>query len=869
VNRNGTGTKKILICTYHVVQENVDSSSRRLAHFVDFLLDDGWQIAVAAKNPAAFDRRARGLRRRGIAVHPLQREALERLVATERFDVALVAFWHIAEPVVNLVRTLSPMTHIVVDSMDLHFLRVARQMFGASGGEGVLDSDYGRQMAREINVYAAADRVLAVSSKEAGLIDDLVGQAGLASWVPDCEHLEPSSHSFDDRSGMVIVGNYEHPPNVDAVAYFCQEIAPHLDQELLAAHPIRIVGNDLNAAVKAAAKGVRGIELVGWVPSVIPYLERSRISIVPLRYGAGTKRKLIQSLMLGTPAVTTSVGIEGLPVEAGSHILVADEPGGFARAIELLMTDRRTWQSLAKGGRERVISLHGREASKSRLLEAIASAAATGPKTRLIPQIEGAPWGLPAAQADYTALVRRLRTLVDEHVPEGTVVAVVSKGDPELLKLEGRAAWHFPREQSGEYAGYYPKGSDEAIAHLQELIAAGAEFLLVPETNLWWLDHYQGFRDDLESRFSIMTWQNDLGALFDLREPKSLRPAGLEADEPTSAIAKTSKEDADPSISVVIPTRDRAELLSQSLASLAAQTLPTSEFEVIVVDDGSSDHTEQVCRQWGEKLPLRRERLERSGIGTAKNVGAVAARAPIVFFFDDDDVADPNLLAEHVRAHAEHPDENVAVLGYTTWAPSLDVSEVMHFVTDVGGYLFKYTDLDDGQMLDFTYFWGGRASCKRSLLAKRGLFRPEFQFGCEDVELAYRLSSFGFRVLYRRQAVQYMNRPLSYEEFCARCERQGRAQSAFSRMCADEAVREYCGVDGAEARWLECEPLLPDRRARVAELEQLLATASESSGRQGLQSELWDLYWWSFDACKIKGIAEAIGVPVRQEALSS
>src|SRR5687768_10329428 len=98
-----------------------------------------------------------------------------------------------------------------------------------------------------------------------------------------------------------------------------------------------------------------------------------------------------------------------------------------------------------------------------------------------------------------------------------------------------------------------------------------------------------------------------------------------------------------PVISVIIPTWNRAALLRESLESLATQSLPSSEFEVVVVDDGSSDHTGQVCRELSSRVSLRYFRIENSGISAAKNLGVFAAAGSILVFFDDDDVAHPHL----------------------------------------------------------------------------------------------------------------------------------------------------------------------------------------------------------------------------------
>jgi len=87
-------------------------------------------------------------------------------------------------------------------------------------------------------------------------------------------------------------------------------------------------------------------------------------------------------------------------------------------------------------------------------------------------------------------------------IPRGSTVAVVNKGDWQLLKLGRRCGWHFPQDEKGGWAGHYPADSAEAIAHLEELRAEGADYLLVPDTAFWWLDHYDEFARHLESRYS-------------------------------------------------------------------------------------------------------------------------------------------------------------------------------------------------------------------------------------------------------------------------------------------------------------------------------------------------------------------------------
>jgi GT2 family glycosyltransferase len=102
------------------------------------------------------------------------------------------------------------------------------------------------------------------------------------------------------------------------------------------------------------------------------------------------------------------------------------------------------------------------------------------------------PWPpyLKRIERSYEELRERVRRAVEAAVPPGATVLVVSKGDDELLDLGARRAWHFPRQPDGTYAGHHPADSAEAVEHLEELREAGAEYLLLPNTAFWWLDHY-------------------------------------------------------------------------------------------------------------------------------------------------------------------------------------------------------------------------------------------------------------------------------------------------------------------------------------------------------------------------------------------
>ncbi len=306
-----------------------------------------------------------------------------------------------------------------------------------------------------------------------------------------------------------------------------------------------------------------------------------------------------------------------------------------------------------------------------------------------------------------------------------------------------------------------------------------------------------------------------------------------------------------------MPTLNRASLLAQSLESLARQTLSPSEYEVIVIDDGSTDDTADVIPRFSSRFNLRCVSIENSGISAAKNLGLFLSEAPITLFFDDDDIADSALLREHLDAHSRNPDENIAILGHTTWDPRLEITPVMEYVTEIGQLLFSYRNCADGQQLSYTYFWGGRSSCKRRFLTQHGIFNQDFRAIIEDIELAYRLSKHGLGVVHARAAASFMARPVTFDDFCRRCEKQGDALRRFSMLHSEREVQAYCRVAGAAAQWAEVGQQLPSDVDRVHELEAGLVSGL-AGPREMILTELRDLYRRSFEAFRLKGILGAL-----------
>lgn len=203
-------------------------------------------------------------------------------------------------------------------------------------------------------------------------------------------------------------------------------------------------------------------------------------------------------------------------------------------------------------------------------------------------------------------------------------------------------------------------------------------------------------------------------------------------------------------ISVIIPTHNRAKVLKRCLENLDAQK--GVSFEVIVVDDGSNDETEEVVKSFEKVFYLKQKKSQQ---GVARNRGMEAARGEIVVFIGDDIWVEEDFLQRHLKRHREFAEENVAVLGFTTWSEELKINDYMRFLEE-SGWQFGYGFLEQGfveQTEPYKFFYTSNISLKRSFLRKESFNENFREYGWEDIELGYRLwKSHGLRLFYEPMA---------------------------------------------------------------------------------------------------------------------
>jgi glycosyltransferase involved in cell wall biosynthesis len=238
-------------------------------------------------------------------------------------------------------------------------------------------------------------------------------------------------------------------------------------------------------------------------------------------------------------------------------------------------------------------------------------------------------------------------------------------------------------------------------------------------------------------------------------------------------------------ISVVIPTRNRSEILGRTLAALAEQRHPADGFEVVVVDNGSTDATRELVGDLAENFPtaLRLQEEPRPGPAAARNRGAEAAEGEVLLFLGDDMLpATPDLVAGHASLHQGRSEPTFSVLGRATWHPREPVSIFMRWLEE-GGPQFAYGRLSPGPVSAGRYFYTPNASLKRQMFFDAGGFDERFPHAAvEDIDLGTRLEALGLELVYEPSLLVHHVHPTTIPESLHRMEHVGRSVALYHRL---------------------------------------------------------------------------------------
>lgn len=355
---SGTCIGEVLVVADHLPLFDQQSGGLRLKTLIGMIARLGWRITFGSFVPeegpgplateAGRQRYEAVLTDSGVSGFAYGLDGIRHFLAARggRMRFALVSFPGVASDVIPLVRGLCPWARVFYDTVDLHFLRMERQ--AALTENPALRRDARAMRERELACFRTADVTLAVSEPERQLLLDLVPEIVVETLPNIFETPQGPPAGIEGRRDLLFLGGFWHQPNVDAVLWFTDEILPLIRAEVPEII-FQIAGS--NPTREVVALGDRpGIEVLGYVPDLKPIFDAARVFVAPLRFGAGMKGKVGQAMISGLPVVATGIGAEGMGVEHGRHLLVAEAPEDFAAHVVTLLREDALWLSLQQQG---------------------------------------------------------------------------------------------------------------------------------------------------------------------------------------------------------------------------------------------------------------------------------------------------------------------------------------------------------------------------------------------------------------------------------------------------------------------------------------------------------------------------------------
>ncbi|MBM1002200.1 MAG: glycoside hydrolase family 99-like domain-containing protein [Desulfofustis sp. PB-SRB1] len=346
-----TRDKRILLIDTIVPLPDQDSGSIDTFNYLRILLSMGYSVSFLPYCTTASNSYIHGLQRMGVRVfHDPFYVDFQSIIQAEAPKADIIFIYRgVAHDYLPMLRAIVPDKPIIFNTVDLHFVRLER---AAELSGKVLDFEKAAITKRkELLAMKLADITIVVSKFEKKLLSQVAPDVKTACIPIVREIAGRSIHSFVERCDILFIGGFLHPPNVDAVHYFLDEIWPLvLEQRESLGRDCRflIAGSNIPDEIKMRRSDT--VAVLGFVPDLTNLFGKILISVAPLRFGAGLKGKVIDSLSHGVPVVGTSVSMEGSGLLEDTHLLRADTPEEIARSIVKLHNDQDLWERLSVNG---------------------------------------------------------------------------------------------------------------------------------------------------------------------------------------------------------------------------------------------------------------------------------------------------------------------------------------------------------------------------------------------------------------------------------------------------------------------------------------------------------------------------------------
>lgn len=345
----------VLIIGFVFPEPNSSAAGTRMLQLIDFFKNQNYTVVFATsckKSANAFDLESLNVQVVEILLNDSSfdffvKDLNPEVVLFDRFMTEEQFGWRITENCPNTLR--------VLDTEDLHFLRKTRQKSISSTSVSANDFDSNDIAKREIASIYRSDLSLIISETEFKiLIDTFKIDCSLLLYLPFMldlnENSEQKQHSsFSERTDFVSIGNFLHPPNLDAIFYLKNDIWPLIKSQLPQAN-LHVYGAYDTKLIRSMHNKKDGFLLHGYIEDAFEVVNSSRVLLAPLRFGAGLKGKLIQAMQCGTPAAMSTIAAEGMFGSDQPSGIIEDDPSLFVKKCIDLYTQESLWTEYQNKG---------------------------------------------------------------------------------------------------------------------------------------------------------------------------------------------------------------------------------------------------------------------------------------------------------------------------------------------------------------------------------------------------------------------------------------------------------------------------------------------------------------------------------------
>jgi glycosyltransferase involved in cell wall biosynthesis len=337
---------RVLVVDICIPTPDQDSGSVTAFEFIRALIALGYKVTFLSKSGPNHKRKyTSDLQRIGVEVlyYPYCinfSSYLKRL--PQSLDLAVIFRIDSAASFFKQIRETSPSTKIIFHTVDLHFISDESHDILKNDEKAFKISNQRRH--QELHFVKNADCSVVVSEFERELLSKEAPDARVVNF-PYVINAKPTRTEFQARQDMLFLGGFRHPPNVDAVIWFSKHILPLVKETLPDLKFFVIGSNPTDEVIQLASED---IIVTGYVDDLTPFFERVKLSVSPLRYGAGIKGKIVMSMSYGLPCVATSVAMEGMGLTHRKNVLVADDPVEFSKSIIEIYRDEALWRDISR-----------------------------------------------------------------------------------------------------------------------------------------------------------------------------------------------------------------------------------------------------------------------------------------------------------------------------------------------------------------------------------------------------------------------------------------------------------------------------------------------------------------------------------------